>query len=276
MYVQILGRGGDPLMSDGGVVRDTADAVKGIVEAVPIYEDMIQPAAKEMGVALHTVTKAINLVLKPISGLIWGYEKIESYLMESLSNKFKDVPEDRLVTPILNIAGPAIEALRFSGHIPELRELYANLIATSMDRLTTSEAHPAFVEIINQLTPDEARIVKILDQPLPVINLIAQRPGHIYTSVLERFSLIGEKAGCELLDLVPSYLNNIVRLGLADLTFLKMLSDIMVYKELENQTSFLDAVAEIEKANYIKQITCGGLFVTPFGKMFCTACVYHR
>jgi hypothetical protein len=57
-------------MSDDSKIRDTAEAVKGIVEAVPIYQDAVQPAAKEIGTALQTVAKSIHVVLAPVSALV--------------------------------------------------------------------------------------------------------------------------------------------------------------------------------------------------------------
>ena len=36
-------------MSDESKILDTAEVVKGIVEAVPVYQDLIQPATKEVG-----------------------------------------------------------------------------------------------------------------------------------------------------------------------------------------------------------------------------------
>ena len=59
-----------------------------------------------------------------------------------------------------------------------LRELYANLLATSIDSITAHEAHPAFVEIIRQLTPDEARIVKYIFERmyLPIITVRVRLP----------------------------------------------------------------------------------------------------
>jgi Abortive infection alpha len=48
----------------------------------------------------------------------------------------------------------------FASEEPDLREMYAKLLATSMDSATSDEAHPSFVTIIQQLTPDEARILR--------------------------------------------------------------------------------------------------------------------
>lgn len=42
--------------------------------------------------------------------------------------------------------------------------MFENLLVTSMDRDTASGAHPAFVSMIPQLTPDEAWILKSIDR----------------------------------------------------------------------------------------------------------------
>lgn len=162
-------------MTEENKIRDAADAVKGVAQAVPIYQDAIQPAAKEVGTALQTVAKTIHIALAPVSALVWGYEQIKDYVTASLIEKLKNVPKERIVSPSPTVAGPTLEALRYAGHEPTLRELYANLLATSMDAGTAQEAHPAFVEIIRQLTPDEARIVRLFLEPRPPFPLITVR-----------------------------------------------------------------------------------------------------
>jgi len=59
-------------MTDQGSsnVGDTAKVVKGIVEAVPVYQDVAQPAAQEIGKGLQTVAKTIHIVLAPVSALV--------------------------------------------------------------------------------------------------------------------------------------------------------------------------------------------------------------
>jgi hypothetical protein len=114
-------------MGDENKIRDAADAVKGVLETVPVYQDVAQPAAKEIGTALQTVAKAIHVALAPISALVWGYEKIAEYLDKTLTEKLKGVPAERIVTPSPAVAGPTVEALRFTAYEPSLRELYWQL-----------------------------------------------------------------------------------------------------------------------------------------------------
>jgi hypothetical protein len=53
-------------------IAETVKAVQGLVEAVPIYQDALQPAAKEIGATLHTVARCVNIALFPVSSLVWG------------------------------------------------------------------------------------------------------------------------------------------------------------------------------------------------------------
>jgi len=42
-------------MGDNSNIKDIIDTVRGLTEAVPVYQDAIQPAAKEIGKGLETV-----------------------------------------------------------------------------------------------------------------------------------------------------------------------------------------------------------------------------
>lgn len=64
----------------GSNVRHTIEAVKGIVEAVPVYEDLAQPAAQELGRGLLTIAKTVNVLLAPLKVVVWGYEQFEDFL----------------------------------------------------------------------------------------------------------------------------------------------------------------------------------------------------
>ena len=45
-------------------VKTTIDAITGLVQAVPIYQDTLQPAAKQVGKSLETVAKTVNIALE--------------------------------------------------------------------------------------------------------------------------------------------------------------------------------------------------------------------
>jgi hypothetical protein len=219
-------------MVDPKTVKDIADIATAIVPVKQVYEDALQPAARQVGKNLETVTKVITLALAPLAMIIWGYEKIRDYLEPALAERLKYVPPDRITTPSPNVAGPAIEALRFTAHNDTLREMYANLLATAMDSSVAASAHPSFVEVLKQLTSDEVKIMELfVSRPTcPVVTLRANKgKGQGHTDVLRNFSLLGVRAGCAFPAMDQVYLDNLCRLGLLSVPHDTHLTDDNTY-----------------------------------------------
>lgn len=266
-------------MSDDNKVKETIDAVKGLVEAVPIYQDLAQPAVKQVGKALETVAKTINIALAPVGALVWGYEQCQGFIANKVAEKLKDVPPEDIVTPKPNVAGPAVEALRYTGHEESLSNMYANLLAASMTKQTVREAHPAFVEIIKQLTPDEAKLIPLLiqERALPLLTIrsniipVDGRAGS--KDMFSNYSLFGRDVQVEHLDMMPSYLSNICRLGLADIPNTTWYTSPGIYDELESSPFVLEWKRLIERNN---EFTCSFgrrmLKPTPLGELFARIC----
>lgn len=265
-------------MPNENKIRDAADAVRGVAEAVPVYQDVVQPAAREIGTALQTVAKCVHVALAPVSGLVWGYDKIKDYLNETLTQKLKDVPKERIVPPNPTVAGPAVEALRFAAHDPSLRELYANLLATSMDAKTAEEAHPAFVEIIRQLTPDEARLMKFFARggAFPLLTVRAKAKNKpTGTTILRHFSTLGYEAGCEHPSLAQTYIDNLCRLGLILIPPGVHSSKHALYDALVKHPSVKNILATMPERypEHEPQYVLEGLWLTNLGRQFSKACI---
>ena len=56
--------------------------LKESLKPCPIYQDVVQPAAKEIGQALQTVAKTVHIALAPVSALVWGYDKIKDFVSQ--------------------------------------------------------------------------------------------------------------------------------------------------------------------------------------------------
>lgn len=260
-------------------IKDTIDAVTGLVKAVPIYEDAVQPVAKQVGKSLETVGRAVNAALLPITGLVWGAEKIHEFLATKVADRLKDVPLEDIIPPKPNVAGPAIEALRFTGHEESLRDMYANLLANAMDKNTSDGAHPAFVEIIKQLTSDEAKLMAFFleARPFPLVNVRSEKTeGSGGVSIATNLSLFGEQAGLEHQSLVPSYLNNLSRLGMIGLLD-SHYTDEGIYDELEASQIVQQQVAIAQsKPNRVSHLVRRGVWLTSFGLQFGCVCIMER
>lgn len=271
-------------MADENQIRDIVDAVTGVAKAVPVYQDVVQPAAQEIGKALQTVAKTVHVVLAPVSALVWGYDQVKEFVSTKVAERLKNVPPENLVTPKPNVAGPALEALRYTGHESSLSDLYANLLAAAMDKSTAQGAHPAFVEIIKQLTSDEAKLVALCVSgiPLPLVNL-----GWRYKpnpegdtgggEVLVNYSHLGVQARCEYPEMTPSYIDNLCRLGLAEVPFYFEYTLKGIYDSLENDPKVKALKADIEGQTGINPVlTKKGLRISELGKQFARICVARK
>ncbi len=271
-------------MSDENKIRDVVDAVTGVAKAVPVYQDVVQPAAQEMGKALQTVAKTVHVALAPVSALVWGYDQIKEFVSTKVAERLKNIPPENLISPTPNVAGPALEALRYTGHESSLSDLYANLLATAMDKSTAQGAHPAFVEIIKQLTPDEAKLVALFvnDRTLPLINLRWEfKPNPEGKTggkdVLVHYSHLGTVAGCEFPHMTPTYLDNLCRLGLAEIPPFFEYTSKGVYDALENDPMVETTKASIKSNAEIQPvIERKQLRVTELGKQFARVCVVPK
>jgi len=267
-------------MNEGGKakdVKDVIDAATELCKAVPIYQDAVQGIAKEGGKALTTLGKTINVALAPLSVLIWGYERIADWLQESLSKKMEKTPPEQITTPDPAVAGPVVESLRFKAGDPDLREMYSNLLATAMDSKLAHSAHPAFVEILKQISPDEARLLKVLaqDRPFPVINIVRKEKSNNSSITIHRYlSLLGIEAGCRLPQQTPIYLDNLCRLGIIDIPAYGSYVDKSIYANLERHPEVKQACDTIGNSETHEfKIRQGMASVTSLGRQFIDSCV---
>lgn len=264
-----------------GNVEATINAVTGLAKAIPVYQDAVQPAAQEIGKALGTITKTVNVALAPVSALVWGYDKIKDFVDNKVTEKLENIKDEDIVTPPPNVAGPALESLKYTGSIDELRELYANLLASSMDKNTTASAHPCFVEIIKQLSADEAKLLVVFLEVghIPIINIINAREDDSGERDYYRyFTNIGVKLGVVNLGLNSTYWSNLIRLGLVNIPNDRSLLDEGVYSELEEHKALIEMKDTLDKTDGRKaKIVKTSAVVTELGRQFIDICVKdHR
>jgi hypothetical protein len=273
-------------VGEENTIRDVVDAVTGVAKAVPVYQDIVQPAAQELGKALQTVAKSVHIALAPVSALVWGYDQVKEFVSTKVADRLKNVPPENIVTPKPNVAGPVLEALRYTGHEPLLSDLYANLLAASMDKSTANGALPAFVEIIKQLTPDEAKLVGLFiherTMPFPLLNVrweyknpTPEKTGG--SDALVNFSQLGVIAHCEFPNMTPMYIDNLCRLGLAEIPAMFQFTSVGIYDPLENAPEVQQKKSEIEQNPEFKFVLeRKGLRITELGKQFARICVLRK
>lgn len=184
---------------------------------------------------------------------------------------------DLLTAPARNsdvITLPPADIEELGDPAPEpmsLQERGAALLRQSADVEVDDGAHPAYARILEELHPDEARILRLLalDGPQPAVDVRSlQLLGLGSEVVAEGLNMIGAQAGCRHPDRVHAYLDNLNRLGL--IWFSKQaLDDPAAYQVLEAQPSVLDAVRGTSRAKTVQR----SIRLTPFGRDFCEVCL---
>ena len=261
---------------------DLIKAAAELAKAVPIYQDAVQPGAKQVGKTLETVGRAVNAALLPVRGLLWSVEQLEDFISKRVAEKLKDTPEDAIGTPAASVVVPALDAVRLRADEPDLQDMFANLIATAMDKRLAARVFPSFVEMLKQLTPDEGKLLRLwvdLKRATPIVDVYRREPparGQPIgpkTMIARRLSIAGFEAGCEQPMLIQSYLNNIERLGLVEVLYDPLYADESLYLAVENDPRIRAAVEEWIKPNTTLEFERFSLNVTSLGMDFMRACV---
>lgn len=124
-----------------------------------IYGDIAKPGVMQVGIALATIVGLINTCLSPIKFLNEKTELNRQRNLEKLAERFSEIPPEDIIEAPPEIAVPIAEKLVYISN-KELRDLYIELLAKASTKDLNNKAHPSFVNIINNLSPDEALLLE--------------------------------------------------------------------------------------------------------------------
>ena len=149
-----------------------------------------------------------------------------------------------------------------------LRERGEELLRRSADVHDDEEGHPAYERILDEILPDEARVLRLLyvSGPQPAVDV---RAGALPLNaaselVAPGLTMIGAEAGCRRPERVPAYLNNLYRLGL--LWFSReAVPGQARYQVLEAQPDVVAALHTRGRGRTVRR----SIGLTPFGTDFC-------
>ncbi|CAM3885333.1 Abi-alpha family protein [Tsukamurella strandjordii] len=152
----------------------------------------------------------------------------------------------------------------------ELRRAGDRLLARSAAKACTEGPHPAYAHILEQIAPDEARILRLLHRegPQPAVDVRTNRPFGVGSeTVAAGLSMIAEVAGCRHQDHIAVYLGNLHRLGL--IWFSKEQVQVQRYELLQVQPMVVEAIGNAGR--YAKTVR-RRIEITPLGTDFCATC----
>ncbi len=248
------------------------DAVKTIPE---IYEDGLKPSTEESGKTLALIPRTINAALAPLRIWIAQREYNVAETEKILASKLEKVDADSIVSPDAYIAVPAFQGISYCMNSEELRNMYANLLATSMLNNKKEKAHPSFVEIIKQLSPDEAKLLKKISESgdaYPLIDVKLNVAGRGYITQVHNFTLLAEGV-CEYPHKIFEYIDNLLRLKILDIPFGVKINNDKLYEPIESYQEIKEIVNSEVPEGYSWKVERKKLEVTQYGKSFIETCV---
>jgi hypothetical protein len=142
----------EPAKSDSGLEVST----KGVSVKGDAYED-VRPIVQATAKLAETILSVANNVV----GLPADYL---NHHLETFRKRFQEkvaaIPDERRTAPPLRIGCSVLKEVAAAAEEPEIQQMFADLLGTSCDTDTQSQAHPGFASVISQLTPFDARFLR--------------------------------------------------------------------------------------------------------------------
>lgn len=264
------------------MLEDKSELLKEV--AKDIYTDMGHPVAAPTGELVGLVPRAIKAALAPLEKWVLQREYNVAETKKLLEEKLKNVSPELIQSPEPYIAVPVLQYISYCMDNEKLRDMCANLLATSMQGNKKWEVHPSYVEVIKQICPDEAKILQYVSvnnpEEIPVIDLIFTNDKQEAISIVKHFSNLGELAQCDYPLNICKYLDNLVRLGLIEYgPFLSQLIGDHLYEPLKNHEYILEKSKQANARDdgynnaVINELY---MYMTYFGKSFCEVCLTSK
>lgn len=256
-------------------IEPGSEGIKAAVDLVKTaYEDAFAPPAKQVGKALETVGRAVNVALLPLTGVVWGFERISQFVETRVSQKLEErgtKPED-IITPDPDVAVPAVEALRYS----KLKEEFASLLASSMDAKTAENVHPSFVEILKQLSPIDAKLLRFFASKrgdVPLAILVHKNSQNHERILVPHLAVLPPDIEHELAGRLSATLDNLSRLGIIYLYTDIYVADDKAYDPLRALPIVSGFLSSPRPDGWRAEMKKGMIRMSVYGQVFTRACL---
>jgi uncharacterized protein YdcH (DUF465 family) len=294
-----------------------------MIELIPT---VVTSFATAMSTNAFKSAKGPAQALDDIMSLV-GFEKLHFYAekkrakneiyikdyKEKIAQELVIIPEESIQEPPLSIVGPALESSKYYIEEEELRTMFAKLIASSMDKRKQKDIHPSFVEVIKQLSSEDAVFLKEFQtySRLPYGKITAVENKKSASELTEKVEMKKKKSFFELPQF-PSFedfekeyatksfplidffyysknrkeylqnefsISSINRLGLTIISQGAKLTNPSLYEEIEAEFSLMKKQSENDPSKinlplgYHLNLEKGVIDLSPFGISFFNTCI---
>lgn len=252
---------------------------------IPVVPESVDNAVKNL---TDAPSKGMGQTLSDVWYLVFGgitqaadkrrmkYAHDLKLYEQELSQSIDSIPKENLIEPNIQITAQALENSKYCIESKELRALFVNLISSSMNNDFTENIHPSFAEIIKQMSPLDAKILKTMepDTPFPLASYIMRDvQNQDYQTILsDVYFAPFENVTIEQ---ICSSISSLERLGIIKIVTGSMINDKSFYEPFEKTEYYQNLSSkskrfEVHQKPQIKKYL-GQL--TPLGQNFFKVCV---
>lgn len=203
--------------------------------------------------------------------------ELEEY-RKTLLEKQSAIPDESKLLPSLSTL-QALENSKYSFDISELREMFANLVAKSMDDRYEEKVNPAFSEILKQMSLADTELTNYLshyfDESFPIGELqLKSTDGSREYRVYQKNVFLTETIDSVSLDTINKRsiaISSLERLGIIDVSYSRRMNDDERYNYLNQYLEYVRKTTPVVE-NKRLELAKGLMEITPFGFDFLNMC----
>lgn len=207
---------------------------------IPRLGDAVKAAAGlGAGVVVGGTAASLRIAAVATHGVAEWYEKRAFDLLGiRIEHSFR-------AARVLPAMEPAVQESRVSEE--RLDEAMAGLLSRANNHTTQASRRELFAKLIDQIVPDEARIISALSDgsSSPLIHVFRRSTSrNSSTAILENMSLVGRSANLALPHLTPTYVGHLLAMGLLEIGA----EDVSLRTEYEILSADMAVLAAIKSA----------------------------
>ncbi len=251
-----------------------------LVKATPnilgqVYDDLAKPSVVAVGKALGTVFEFSTSFLLPVKLLNDKFRLNFTKRLNEYKDKLEKIPIEKQCEVHPQIGTPIIEKLSYTTN-DEISDLFTTLLVNASNIDMVNTAHPSFVNMIERLSPDEARILKYMMGKTEIqyctfnANIL---DGKGFITLDEHVTMIPNEVNLQFPQNVNAYLANFISLGILIDKSGNYKIDKTIYNKIRQNWGLEQKESQLTP-KFFKSITVNESYfqVTDFGKLFMKAC----
>ena len=244
-----------------------------------VYGDLAKPGVQQVGTALGTLFGLGNTILWPVAWLNEKAKIAREANLERYRRKMENTPEDEVCAVPPEVGVPILEKLSYVTN-EELSEMYIELLAKASQKQSANVAHPSFVNIINNISPDEAILMRSIrfENVIPYIEVRALTSDNKKSWATLEPTMLSPT----LLSVLtyPSngaaYISNLSGLGILSINKDEYIVGKNIYESIEEFARKRHPVELYKQQNRKIELKRGLIKVTAFARLFLKACFSNK